>query len=236
MSDHIESPLPDDAVRAARTLHAWCQAHDPEDADVLRMLTMPAPGSPGADSVTVGDVIDAAAKLDDDVHDDTGDSYRGEPAPRPGKPVTIAEITTADGDSVRRYVSAPGGPLMLHRGNLGRWRPLGMKPLKLTADDDGRRIALADGALLTVSVITADMLDDVAADGDDYHPAQAARETLGRRRRTDDAVTAIKKGCAGHLSAAAVDALTWRVKRIEQPDLPPPITDPAAARRYAVRP
>ena len=230
MSDHIESPLPDDAVRAARTLHAWCQAHDPEDADVLRMLTMPAPGSPGADSVTVGDVIDAAAKLDDDVHDDTGDSYRGEPAPRPGAPVTIAEITTADGDSVRRYVSAPGGPLMLHRGNLGRWRPLGLKPLKLTADDDGRRIALADGALLTVSVITDDVLDDVAADGDDACTPGDARQ------RTADAVAAIERACTGHLSAAAVDALTWRVRRIEQPDLPPPITDPAAARRYAVRP
>ncbi|MCY4303667.1 MAG: hypothetical protein OXC62_02605 [Aestuariivita sp.] len=155
MSRHA-SPTPDAAAAAAAEHIAWIQW-----CAVLDDM------SDAADRIDRNDYDDWRRDYDDDwrLDDDTGDSYRGEPEPRPGAPVTIAEITDAYGRGRRRYVSAPGGPLLLDRSTLGRWGQRGVKPLLLTADDSGLTIPLVEGALLDVSVITADMLDDVAADG-----------------------------------------------------------------------
>ena len=55
-------------------------------------------------------------------------------------------------------------------------------------------------------------------------------------QRTAAAVLAVRRACAGHLSAAAVETMIWHVRRINEPDLAPPVADRAAAGRYARRP
>ena len=89
--------------------------------------------------------------------------------------ITHARIIDSDGRCAQEITSDINEPLLLDRHNLGRWRPLGMLPLRLRPRDAGRRIKLADGAIaeITFSEICADpipddvLLDDVAADGDD---------------------------------------------------------------------